>query len=91
MIFTADKIDVFFKSGVLKLLGMDSCRTHHRLSASNHLCIKRYRSNDDIRLNKTTNAAKRDPLTRTVDILAFTGLEIRRRAKQYRKLKGIAI
>lgn len=66
MIYTADEIDGFFKSGALELIGMGSRRACYRLPGNDRLCIKCYRSDEEIRQGKTTLASKGEPLSKTV-------------------------
>lgn len=66
MIYTADEIDGFFKSGALVLIGMGSRRACYRLPGNDRLCIKCYRSDEEIRQGKTTLASKGEPLSKTV-------------------------
>lgn len=62
MNYTADEIDGFFKSGALELLGMGSRRACYRLPGNDALCLKCYRSDEEIKMGRDPGRPDSRPL-----------------------------
>jgi hypothetical protein len=60
---TADEIDKLFDDGALRRIGMGSRRACYRLPGDGALCLKCYRSDDEILMGKDPDAENSRPLS----------------------------